>query len=41
MYEEYDRPGLRTDNGVVTYGDSKAAWFKNSGGNILAVDQMG
>ncbi len=41
VFEEYDMPGLKTDNGVVTYGENKAAWFKDSEGNILALDQMG
>jgi predicted enzyme related to lactoylglutathione lyase len=41
VFEEYDMPGLKTDNGVATYSDNKAAWFKDSEGNILALDQMG
>ncbi len=41
VFEEYDMPGLKTDNGIANYGDNKAAWFKDSEGNILALDQMG
>jgi predicted enzyme related to lactoylglutathione lyase len=37
-FEEYDLPGLKTENGVATFGDLRAAWFKDPDGNILAVD---
>ena len=36
-FEEYDFPGLKTVNGVATTGDGKAAWFKDSEGNIMAL----
>jgi len=39
VFEEYDMPGLKTVNGIATAGGSKAAWFKDSEGNILAVIQ--
>ena len=39
MFEEYDLPGLKSVNGIVTAGGAKAAWFKDSEGNILAVIQ--
>lgn len=39
VFEEYDMPGLTTVNGVATAGNSKAAWFKDSEGNIMAVIQ--
>ncbi len=35
--EDYDQPGLKTENGVATYGDVKSAWFKDSEGNIIAI----
>ena len=38
-FEEYDRPGLKTVNGVLDSGSSKAAWFKDTEGNILALIQ--
>ena len=38
-FEEYDFPGLKTVNGVATTGDGKAAWFKDSEGNIMALIQ--
>jgi len=39
-FEEYDFPGLKTVNGVATSGDGKAAWFKDSEGNIMALIQQ-
>ena len=38
-FEEYDFPGLKTENGVATLGSVRAAWFKDPDGNILAVEQ--
>ncbi len=38
-FEEYDAPGFKTVNGIVTAGGAKAAWFKDTEGNILAVVQ--
>lgn len=35
--EDYDQPGLKTENGVMTYGDMKSGWFKDTEGNIIAV----
>ena len=32
---DYDLPGLRTENGLATFGDVKNAWCKDSEGNIL------
>jgi catechol 2,3-dioxygenase-like lactoylglutathione lyase family enzyme len=45
-FEEYDMPemGLKTVNGVATFkmpeGDMKSAWFKDTEGNILAIESM-
>ena len=36
-FEDYDQPGLKTVNGVATMGQMKSAWFKDSGGNVIAV----
>jgi len=38
-FEEYDRPGLKTVNGVLDSDSAKAAWFKDTEGNILALIQ--
>jgi hypothetical protein len=37
MLEHYHMPGERSASGVVTADGAKAAWFKDSEGNILAV----
>jgi catechol 2,3-dioxygenase-like lactoylglutathione lyase family enzyme len=37
-FEHYDMPGADAD-GIVTAGGAKAAWFKDSEGNILALIQ--
>lgn len=39
-FEEYDQPPIKTENGIATLGNLKAAWFKDQDGNILAVNQM-
>jgi len=36
-FEEYDQPGFKTVNGIFTGGGSRAAWFKDSEGNIMAL----
>jgi catechol 2,3-dioxygenase-like lactoylglutathione lyase family enzyme len=36
--ERYDLPGM-DENGIVTAGGAKAAWFKDSEGNIMALVQ--
>ena len=38
-FEDYDMPGEKSENGIVTAGGAKAAWFKDSEGNILALVQ--
>lgn len=35
--QEYDLPGLKTDNGVAVLGDLHTAWIKDSEGNIIAI----
>ena len=32
-------PGLKATNGIFTGGGAKAAWFKDSEGNIMALIQ--
>ena len=42
VFEEYDFPGLKTENGVVTMPNGgKGAWFKDSEGNILSLNAEG
>jgi len=38
-FEDYDMPGMKTRDGIFIGGGAKAAWFKDSEGNILAVIQ--
>ena len=38
-FEEYDTLEMKTTNSIFTGGGAKAAWFKDSEGNILAVIQ--
>jgi predicted enzyme related to lactoylglutathione lyase len=38
-FEEYDVPGTKTENGIATGGGARAAWFKDSEGNIMALIQ--
>ena len=40
QFEEYDVPGMKTQDGISTAGGAKSAWFKDSEGNILAVIQI-
>jgi len=37
IFEQYDMPGERSPAGAVIAGGAKAAWFKDSEGNILAL----
>ena len=38
-FENYDMPGEKSPSGVVTTGGAKAAWFKDTEGNIMALIQ--
>jgi catechol 2,3-dioxygenase-like lactoylglutathione lyase family enzyme len=38
-FEDYDFPGLKTENGLAMLGAWKAAWFKDSEGNILSITE--
>jgi predicted enzyme related to lactoylglutathione lyase len=41
VFEQYDMPGLKTDErGIAVSGPAKSAWFKDTEGNILAVNEM-
>jgi hypothetical protein len=39
VFEEYDLPGLKTVNGIASFGELQGAWFKDSEGNILGLTQ--
>ena len=39
VFDNYDMSGEKSASGVVSAGGAKAAWFKDSEGNILALIQ--
>jgi predicted enzyme related to lactoylglutathione lyase len=39
VFEDYDLPGLKTVEHVCVIGSDRAAWFKDTEGNILCVHQ--
>ena len=38
-FENYDMPGDKSASGAISAGGAKAAWFKDTEGNILAIVQ--
>lgn len=40
VFEDYDMPNFKTVNSVYTAPDRRAAWFKDSEGNILGIVQF-
>jgi predicted enzyme related to lactoylglutathione lyase len=38
-FENYDLPGEKSPSGAISAGGAKAAWFKDSEGNIMAIIQ--
>lgn len=40
VFEEYDLPGFKTVDGIAEIDGVRAAWFKDSEGNLLAVGQL-
>lgn len=40
IFEEYDMPEMKTINSIATDNNIKAAWFKDTEGNILGITQM-
>jgi catechol 2,3-dioxygenase-like lactoylglutathione lyase family enzyme len=40
VFEQYDTPYLKTVGSVATTGPIKAAWFKDSEGNLLGLVQF-
>jgi len=37
MFEDYGMPGVKSPEGAITMDGAKAAWFKDSEGNIMAL----
>ncbi|MBV9311603.1 MAG: VOC family protein [Solirubrobacterales bacterium] len=40
VFEEYDFPGLKTEDGIADMGDVVGGWFKDTEGNIIGVVQV-
>lgn len=40
VFEEYDLPGVEWKEGIAAAPMGRAAWFKDSEGNILCLDQL-
>ena len=38
-FEDYDLPGLTTEDHVCEFGTEKAAWFKDPDGNVLCLHE--
>lgn len=36
---DYDLPGLKTEDGIASFGYDRVAWFKDPDGNILALTE--
>ena len=42
VFEQYDYPGLKTDErGIVEFEEERAAWLKDSEGNLIVIVQRG
>ena len=39
VFEEYDLPGLKTENGIGVVGTERSAWFKDTEGNTICISQ--
>jgi catechol 2,3-dioxygenase-like lactoylglutathione lyase family enzyme len=40
VFEEYNLPDFKTIKSIATMGNTRAAWFKDSEGNLLGLVQM-
>jgi catechol 2,3-dioxygenase-like lactoylglutathione lyase family enzyme len=40
VFEEYDYPNLKTEGGIAQVGPGKAAWFKDTEGNMIGIVQF-
>jgi catechol 2,3-dioxygenase-like lactoylglutathione lyase family enzyme len=39
-FQEYDFPGLKTEDGIADLGSELAAWFRDTEGNTIGVFQL-
>ncbi len=40
VFEDYDLPDLKTVNHIASMGDERAAWFRDTEGNILCMHEV-
>jgi len=40
VFEDFDIPGMKTVNGVVTAEDIRTAWFRDTEGNFICINEM-
>lgn len=40
IFEDYDFPTLKTVDSIATTGPTRAAWFRDSEGNIIGIVQL-
>ena len=40
-FEDYDFPGLKTENGVAAFGTTRTAWFRDTEGNFICLTELG
>jgi len=38
VFEEYDLPDMKTEGGIASVGDVRAAWCKDPNGNLIAIE---
>jgi catechol 2,3-dioxygenase-like lactoylglutathione lyase family enzyme len=39
QFEEYDLPGVKTEDGIAFVGTERSAWFKDTEGNTICISQ--
>ena len=39
-FEDYDSPGMKTENGLAEIGGGRGGWIKDTEGNLIAVFQL-
>jgi catechol 2,3-dioxygenase-like lactoylglutathione lyase family enzyme len=40
VFEDYDLPDFKTEDGLFTHGPYRAAWFKDADGNIIEISEV-
>jgi hypothetical protein len=40
VFEDYDEPELKTEDGINQQDETKATWFVDTEGNIIGIVQM-